>query len=405
MNSSDPIAALEIGTSRTVIAIGEPLGNGRIKVVAISSIPSTGVRKSQIVDIAQARYSIESVLKRLSDQSDYSIGQAYLAVSGPQISTLLVKAQCPVDGGIVHEAELAEVEERSYNTGLSSDRFPIELSPISYELDDIKGITSPKGMSGHLLTLNSLCVHGSAQRINDARSAARAAKLELPEVAFAGSCAAAAVLTAQQKKDGALVIDLGGGSTAYSMWVDERHMQAGVVGVGGDHITNDIRIAFSLSLNQAEQLKTTDASAVISADDATRRIAVPNPMPGFKAASISRRALNTVVNARLQELFTIIRARLDEGNLLHRLNAGIFLTGGGAAMAGVVELAAAVFGCGVRVGRLLPEIEGLENAPHPEADAVPAGLLLLAQQQNPPEPSVFRSFTDLLKKFFGLSRK
>jgi len=401
VNSSDPIAALEIGTSRTVLAIGESLGNGRVKVAAVSAIPSSGVRKSQIIDVAQARYSIESVLKRLTDQTDYSIGEAYLAVSGPQIRTKTVLGQCPVDGGVVHDEELAEVDARSEEAGLSPDRFPIELSQICYKLDDVDGITSPKGMNGRFLSLRSLCIHGSAQRIADARGAASAAKLELPEIAFAGTCAAAAVLTPQAKRDGALVIDLGGGSTAYTAWTDGHVVQAGVIGVGGDHITNDIRIAFSISLAQAEQLKTTSASAIVSADDASLRIAVPDPMPGFKAASISRRALNTVVNARLQELFAIIRARLDEENLLHGLNAGVFLTGGGAVLPGIVELAASVFGCSVRVGRLLPEIEGLEENPHPESLAVLAGLLLLAQQQDRPSGS----FLDSIKNLLGFSHK
>ncbi len=396
MNLSEPIAALEIGTSNTVIAIGEALSGGRVKVAAINSIPSAGVRKSQIVDSAQARYSIESVLKHLSDQSDYSIGQAYLAVSGPQIRTKAVNAQTTVDGGVVHDEDIEFVKSQSYETGLAQDRFPIELSQIGYSLDDVDGIASPKGLNGHLLTLRSLCIHGSLPRINDARAAAHQAKLELPEVSFAGICAAAAVLTQQNKKDGALVIDLGGGSTSFTAWTDGKLVNAGVIGVGGDHVTNDIRIAFSISLAQAEHLKTTAASAIISSEDATVRVNVPDPMPGFKAATVSRRALNTVVNARLHELFSIICQQMDEAGLLHRLNAGIVLTGGGSALPGTVRLAADVFGCGARVGALLPEIEGLEKDPHPAARAVIAGLLLLARQQD--EPST--GFFDSIKKIF-----
>ena len=231
------------------------------------------------------------------------------------------------------------------------------------------------------------------------RAAAHAAKLEVPPEKnyFAGTCAAAAVLTPQHKRDGALVIDLGGGSTAFTAWSGGRLVQAGVVGVGGDHVTNDIRIAFSVSQAQAEQLKTTAAAALIRPEDAQQRIAVPDPMPGFKAATISRRALNTVVNARLQELFAVIRAKLDEENHLHGLNAGVFLTGGGSALPGIAELARAVFGCGVRIGTLVPEIEGLEADPHPAACAVFAGLLLLAQQEGRQTSSLF----DSVKKVFG----
>ena len=400
--SSEPVAALEIGTSNTVIAIGEPLGGGRVKVAAINSIPSSGVRKSQIIDIGQARYSIESVLRHLADQSDYSIGQAYLAVSGPQIRTKPVNAQTQVVGGIVHDEDLNVVDARSYESGLAPDRYPIELSQISYSLDDIDDITSPKDMSGHLLTLHSLCIHGATQCISNAREAAHQARLELPDddVFFAGTCAAAAVLAQQDKKDGALVIDLGGGSTAYTVWDEGKLVHAGVLGVGGDHVTNDIRVAFGISQPQAETLKTTQASAMISESDASSRVSVPDPTPGFKAATVSRRALNTVVNARLQELFSIIRQKMDEENLLHKLNAGIVLTGGGSALPRVAELAANVFGCGARVGSLLPEIEGLEKEPHPAARAVIAGLLLLAQQQERTSSGLFDSF----KNLFGFSK-
>ena len=97
MNLSDPIAALEIGTSRTVIAIAEPLGPGRISVVAYGDIPSSGVRKSQITDIGQAGVSVTSVLKRLEGENGYSIGRAALAVSGPQIRVKQLVTQWQVD--------------------------------------------------------------------------------------------------------------------------------------------------------------------------------------------------------------------------------------------------------------------------------------------------------------------
>lgn len=401
MNLSEPVAGLEIGTTHTSVAIGEPQGNGHIKVAVIESIPSSGVRKSQIMDLAQARYSVESVLKRLVEQSDYSIGQAFLAVSGPQIRATPKATTRQLERGVVHEDDLSEIENSSYDLNLPADRYPIELSQINYGLDDLDGIQSPKDMSGQLLKLNSLCIHGSKQRVTDARNAARAAKLDITDVCFAGTCAATAVLTSQQKRDGALVIDLGGGSTSYTVWTSGKLVHAGVIGVGGDHVTSDIRIAFSISQAQAEQLKVSAASATIRPEDATSRIPVPSPMPGFKAASISRRALNTVVNARMQELFTIIRTKLDEANLLHELHTGVFLTGGGSGLANVVPLATSVFGCGVQIGTIIPEVTGLEQIPNPAAQATLIGLLLQAQIGTPEQTH----FMDWLHNMFGGKKK
>ena len=402
MNSAEPIAALEIGTTYTVIAIAEPLGEGRIRVLGHGRIPSSGsVRKSQIVDVARARYSVSSVQKKLVTQSDYAVAQAYLVISGPQIRTQESTVQIPLQRGVVGDEDIEEIGERMYNVTLSADRQALEVARLSYGLDDIDNIVSPKGMSGHILKLRTLCIHGSAQRIADAKSAADAAKLDILDVCYAGTSAAAAVLTPQQKRDGALVIDLGGGSTNFTAWSEGRLLYADVIGVGGDHVTEDIRDAFTVSLAQAEQLKLASASAMIGPDDASVRIPLPATTPGFNSASISLRALNIVVNARLSELFTIIRTKVDEANLLHRLNAGIFLTGGGALMKNILPLASNVFGRAVRLGQIVPEVEGLEQEKNPAALATIVGTLI---QTIPPE-SPRRSFMDALRNFFGGSKK
>ena len=401
MNSSDPIAALEIGTTRTVIAIAEPLGEGRIRVAAYDSIPSSGVRKSQIVDVAQARYSVSSVQKKLVTQSDYAVAQAYLVISGPQIRTQEASAQVPLPRGVVGDEEIEEIGERMYDITLPAERQALEVARLSYGLDDIENIVSPKGMSGHILKLRTLCIHGSAQRIADAKNAAEAAKLEILDVCYAGTSAAAAVLTPQQKNDGALVIDLGGGSTNFTAWVDGRLLYADVIGVGGDHVTEDIRDAFAVTVAQAEQLKLASASAMIGPDDASVRIPLPATTPGFNAASISLRALNTVVNARMSELFTIIRTKIDEADLTHRLNAGVFLTGGGSSMKNVLPLASNIFGRQVLLGKLVPEVEGLENEKNPAALATIVGTLLQTVPADPPQHSIM----DFFRSLFGGKKK
>ena len=402
MNPSDPIAALEIGTTRTMIAIAEPLGDGRIRIAAYDSIPSNGVRKSQIVDVAQARYSVAAVQKKLVNQFDYAVAQAYLVISGPQIRTQEANVQIPLPRGVVGEEDVEEIGDRMYDVTLPAERQALEVARISYGLDDIDNIVSPKGMNGHILKLRTLCIHGSAQRIADAKSAAEAAKLEILDVCYAGTSAAAAVLTPQHKHDGALVIDLGGGSTNFTAWADGRLLYADVIGVGGDHVTEDIRDAFTLSLAQAEQLKIDSASAMIGPDDTSVRIPLPASTPGFNAASISLRALNTVVNARMGELFTIIRTKLDEANLLHRLNAGIFLTGGGSSLRNVLPLASNVFGNNVRLGKIVPEVEGLDQEKNPAALATIVGTLIQTSPSEPPQ----RSFWNVLFPFFrGNKRK
>lgn len=400
MSSSDPIAALDIGTSRTVLAIGEALSGGRVKIVTVKSIPSRGVRKGQIIDLGQVRVSIESLLKQVSDLN-YSIGQAFLTLSGPHVQVQEAVGQSAVENGTVSEEDMREVYDKCTDVVLPQDRSLIDLVPMTYSLDDVQNIDSPKGMSGRLLTLHALAFHTATSRLTDAVACANEAKLEIiNDPYFSGTCVAEALLTTQKKKEGVVVIDLGGGSTAYTVWVSGHLVHAGVLGVGGDHVTNDISLAFSLSMAQAEGLKTKYAQALLHAEDMSQRVSVPNPSPGFSTASISLRALNTVVNARMHELFSIVREKLEAEHVLHHIHGGFILTGGGAELKDVVELAASVFGAHVAKGTYVNDFEGLEVIQQRMRCAPVLGLLLSEARKQVPKPS----FRDSFLKLFGHSQ-
>ena len=137
------------------------------------------------------------------------------------------------------------------------------------------------------------------------------------------------------------MIDIGGGSTGYAVYIDGYAVTAGVIGVGGDHVTNDIAHAFQTTNAQAEGMKTREASALVTADDSSPRVRVePGENTLMDNRTVSRRALDTVVNVRMMELFTVIRETLEDHDLLHRLHAGVVLTGGGARLRDVDALAA-----------------------------------------------------------------
>ena len=396
MSSRDPIAALEIGTSGTTLAIGEAEGTSRVRIVALGSIPSTGVRKSQIIDIAQATHSVDSVLKRVSRDFSYSIGHACLAVSGPHVRIKRLVTQWQLVGKTVEDDDLREIYNRSLDTGLDpEERTLLDESEIGYGLDGLEEIPSPKGMAGHLLKRRTLYIHGDTRRINDAQTAARQAKLEIADVYFGGTCAAAAVLAPADRTAGVLEIDIGGGSTSYTLHEGGRLIHAGVIGVGGDHVSNDVRTAFSITQVQAEQLKR-GASALVGGGDGPSRLSVASSTPGFDPVTVSRRALETVVNARLQELFAVILDDLDRANLSHRFNAGVVLTGGVTATPGLAQLAEHVFGRHARVGTFVSDIVALEDGPAPASYATVAGLLLMTLRGQDPQ-----SGGNPFKRIFG----
>ncbi len=394
-------AALEIGTTRTVLAIAESETGGRLKVVSFAVIPSSGIRKSQIIDINSVTQSIRSVLReneknQLAAGSSVTIGNAFLVVSGQHIKADPFQGTAQVTGSKVSNDDINEVVQSSRAMALPRDRELLDIIDQAYGLDALGGIHAPKGMSGRILKLDTLQIHADANRINDARTAANEAHLEIREPLFAVTCAADAVLTEHDRRNGVLVLDLGGGSTGYAAYTDGYPVSAGVIGVGGDHITNDIAHAFQTTHIQADDLKMGDANAIIGASGGEPRVKIPGSSPLMESRTISRRALDTVVNARLKELFFIIREKLEEQDLLHRLHAGVVLTGGGAAMRGLDALIQRELGMPVRTGIPI-HIDGLNETRHPESFAAVAGALLYAHR-NYEEKSIFQTlFGGLLK--------
>ena len=379
-------AALEIGTTRTVLAIGESENGSRLKVSCLAEIPSTGVRKSQILDISQATQSIRSVLQKVEklqseNGSKLTIGNAVLAVSGQHIKADPFSGSTQVDGARVGNDEMNEVLRATRSMTLPKDRELLDIVDQDYVLDNLGNISDPKGMAGRVLSLNTLQVHADRNRIQDARTAADAAHLEIRESLFATTCAAEAVLEEHEKKNGVLVLDLGGGSTGYAFYSDGYPVSTGVIGVGGDHITNDIAHAFQTTNAQAEGLKVNAASALVRASDgeASRVRVEQGENTLMDNRTISRRALDIVVNARLMELFTVIRETLEDQDILHRLHAGIVLTGGGARLRDIDALAEQTLGAGVRIGRPI-HVDGLEDEEFPAAYATIAGALLYAHR-------------------------
>lgn len=378
-------AALEIGTTRTVLAIAETEIGKRLKVICHAEIPSTGVRKSQILNIPDATQSIRSVLREIEKEQDalgckVTIRNAFLSVSGQHILATPAVGQALVEGKRVGLDETQEASRTARQMPIPKERELLDFVDQDYVLDDRGGLMDPKGMSGNILKLNTLQIHADAHRIQDARSAADAAHLEISEPVFAATCAADAVLEDHERKNGVLVLDMGGGSTGYAIYTGGFLTAAGVIGVGGDHITNDIASAFQTTNAQAEMLKLNEASAELKDyTPDTARVHITGSSTLMENRTISRRALDTVVNARAKEMFAIIREILDDQGLLTHLHAGCVLTGGGASLRDIESLAERELCLSVRRGRPI-HIDGLENAKDPWSFAAIAGALIYADR-------------------------
>lgn len=343
----DPIVAVEVGTSFVRVFVGEAREDGGLTISALGECPSIGMRKGEVMAMEAIGTCIESALHQAEEEMDEPIDTILLSLSGSQIDSIRHRGERAIEGEITMEdvdAVLAAARE-------------IVLPPGNQILHSIPGIfhvdglpcQSPIGLEASRLEVDMLVVHGAAKRMKTVIGALANQKVKVGELYFSGLCAAQAALDVEQKLSGVALIDLGGGTTDFLVYADSAIADAGVLAVGGDHVTNDIAKAFRLSTAAAEDVKRTQAEAMIQATSRTRRFHLPVP-EGAAPRMGTLSDLQTVVHVRMEETFQILRDRFRKKGLLQHMNAGIVLTGGGARLRGVDQLAESVFSLPCKIG-------------------------------------------------------
>ena len=343
----EPIVALEIGTSRVRVFVGEAREDGGLMITAVGDAASSGMRKGEMFHFDSVCGCVETALRQAEEAGNLTINEVYLAMSGSQIEGLPHRGEIPVDGEITPE-HLEHVLRVAKEVTLPADRQILHSIVGQYSVDGLCGV-NPVGMVGKTLAADVLIVHGLYSRMINLVRVVKALKLDVVELLFSGLCSAMAALSAEQKLQGVLLIDLGGGTTDYVAYAQAKIADAGVIGVGGDHVTNDIARAFRLATPEAEALKRQHGDAMVNAAGRTRRIPLP-AAAGEAPRTVKQSDLQTIVHLRMEETFGMIRARLAQQNLLHLLGGGVVLTGGGALLKNAPQLAEKVFGLPCEIG-------------------------------------------------------
>ena len=402
------IAALEVGTSKTALLIAEPLAGGRVRVIGRGVAQTAGgVRKGLLVDMRQARAAVDTARRQAEKEADVTVGEVLLSLSGGHIQTRPGEGRTPVrDGdGKVTRDDMDEVQELSRSSGLGAERTVLHAVSQTYSLDDLAGIANPEGMRGKQLKLDTLFIHGQRNRVEDIINLLKGLAMETRVVAFSPLAAASAVLTAEQRNHGVLLVDLGGGTTSYIVFARNVAVAAGALGVGVDHVTSDIAMAFNAPWPKAEEMKLTEGSAVIDPQRSGRRLELAAGMGHGAARSISVKALHTVIEARMRETLALVREQLVEGHHLRQVGAGVVFTGGGAYLPGLDVLAESVLGLRAQIGEPLAQcVEGVQHdRVRPAALAPAAGLLLDGAEAYAAE-SLFGPMKSWLRRVAGGGR-
>jgi cell division protein FtsA len=333
------------------------------------------VRKGEITDPSAANEDVRNAIVEAEQMADVEIRSVYLGVSGGHMRGFTNRGVHPVvssDREIARE-DVDDVIKNAKAINLPAENYVVHAIRQHFIVDGQEGIVDPVGMLGARVEVDMHVVHGQFNRLQNPIRVVKGLQLEVEAIVFNGLGSALALLTSEQKELGALVIDIGGGSTEYVVYSGGIIKHTGVIAVGGDHVSNDLAYGLKIPLGRAEDLKVKHGAAFVEEADKGVTVATSSER-GLPVKTVNLEHLRCIMSVRLEELFQLIQQELDQAGILDYLRAGVFLCGGGSRIPGIHKMAERVFDMPATIGRT-NSISGLKSALDQPEFATAIGLV------------------------------
>ena len=350
MSEGKIIVGLDIGTTKVACIVGQKAVNGKIEILGYGKTVSTGVRRGVVTNIFDTVEAIKTAVKQASDQSGVEINRVSVGIAGQHIKSLQHRGVLMRDK---HDIEITEAElER-----LRNDTFKINMTPGEEIIDVIRQdtyvdgelATNPVGMLGNKIEANFHVIIGQTSAAKNIIKCIESAGLEMDYMILEPIASAQAVLDEEEKDAGVVLVDIGGGTTDIAIFKGKKIQHTAVIPFGGNIITEDIRTGCSIIKHYAEEVKVKFGSALASENRDDEVVSIPG-IRGREPKEISFKNLAHIIQARLEEIFELVNYEIQKAKSENQLIAGIVLTGGGAMMKHIQQLAEFKTGLEVRIG-------------------------------------------------------
>src|SRR3954465_11070375 len=264
------IVGLEIGTSKICAVVGEVNSAGALNLIGVGQSRSRGVRKGEIADAPLVEEDVRNAIVEAEQMADVEIRSVYLGVTGNHIRGFNNRGVHPVVSADreITEEDVQDVIKNAKAINLPAQNHVLHAIRQHFLVDGQDGIVNPTGMLGARVEVDVHVVHGNFNRLQNPIRVVKGLQLEVEAIVFNGLAASLALLSNEQKEMGALVIDIGGGTTNYAIYADGIIKHTGVLAVGGDHVSNDLAYGLKVPLGRAEQLKLEHGAALM--DDSVK---------------------------------------------------------------------------------------------------------------------------------------
>jgi cell division protein FtsA len=347
------IAALDVGTTKIVALVGEMDAQGELYVIGHGQAPAEGLRRGVVVDMDKTVYSIQKAIDDAQLVSGTEIDRVTVGIAGEHVRSINSHGVVGVSrsDNEVTAADVGKALEAARAVAIPVDREIIHVIPQEYSVDDESGLKDPIGMTGVRLEVEAHLVTASVTTARNIYRSLERCRVGVDHIVLEALGLSQVLLSEEEMAIGAVLIDIGGDITSIALFSDGAIRNSATISLGGRNVTNDIAIGLRTTLEQAEELKLIHGAAMASMVDPEEMVNVAG-IAGRASRDISRNVLASIIEPRMEEIFSLAGRELKKMHRAESAAAGIVLTGGGCLLPGTVDLAEQMFDIPVRVGRI-----------------------------------------------------
>ena len=382
------IVGLDLGTTKVCAIVGELKDGGQVDIIGIGISPSYGLKKGVVVNIDSTVESIKKAVQEAELMAGVEINSVYVGISGGHIKGINSRGVAAIKNKEVGSTDVARAIDGARAVNIPMDQQILHVIPQEFIIDDQDGIKEPIGMSGVRLDVKVHIITGAVTSIQNIVKSCSRAGLHVNDLVLQPLASSRAVLTSEEQELGAVVVDIGGGTTDMAIFLEGSLWHTEVLPIGGNHLTNDIAIGLRTPASEAEKIKIKYGCALSSLVKHEETLDVPS-VGGRPPRNLSRQILCEIIEPRVDELFGMVQQRLKKTGYEDMCASGLVLTGGTALMEGLQEAAERTFALPIRVGKP-KNIGGLMDVVNSPVYATGVGLVLYGSENQQEAPRTFK---------------
>jgi cell division protein FtsA len=378
------VVGVDVGTTKICTLVAREQSPGQISILGVGIEPSQGIRKGVVVDLAAASQAVSRSIEKAERTSGLEITSALVSLAGSQVTSSNNRGVVGISGQIIDQEDVARAIDAARAVALPHNREIIHVIQRGFNVDGQEGIRNPVGMHGYRLEVETHIITAAAASVENLRQCVGVSGVEVSQFVLNPLASAEVVLNETERQMGAVVVDIGGGTTDLAIFIDGDVWYTAVIGVGGNHITSDIAHGLRLPMSQAEEIKIHHGHAV-QAEVGPQESFDVKPFGEQNSVQINRQELAHIIEARIEEIFGLVLQEIKRSGYDGLLPAGIVLTGGSSALPGIRTVATHVLGVPARIDK--PEnLVGMADRLSTPAFSTSVGLLRWAVMMNEYSP-------------------